>query len=353
MATLIVTGGAGYIGSHVVHNLLESGYNVVVIDNLCNSYIECLKRISYLLFGNSDLNHPSVTKRLRFYQVDLKEKKELDEVFRNHSHQLLLGVLHFAGLKSVQESCNEPIMYYSNNVTGSVNLLECMKKYQVHNLIFSSSACVYGKPTVIPITETTNLSAMNPYGDAKISVELLLSDLHQAEPDKWRIVILRYFNPIGAHESGLIGEHPRNAEPNLLPILSQVIHGKRKELHIYGNDYETIDGTPVRDYVHVMDIARGHLAALQKFSGKSGHWVFNLGSGKGHTVLQVVSSFESACGKKVPRVFKERRPGDSPILVADPQLANKELNWFPTKTLFDMCYDFWNWYKHNPNGYLV
>jgi len=351
-----VTGGAGYIGSHTVLELLILGYNVVVVDNLSNSYEEALRRVSFLAFGISEFEDPRVTFHLKFHKVDLQDYDQLEAVFQQH-RQDLIGVIHFAALKAVQESCEFPELYWNNNVVGAENLLRCMKKYSIYNIIFSSSACVYGDPHQVPITEDFPLKCTftsNPYGKTKSYVEALLKDNHAAFPDKWQVVILRYFNPIGAHPSGILGEHPRKGAANLMPILAQVSQGTRPTLSIFGNDYPTKDKTAVRDYIHVMDLAKGHVAAVNKFQHDSrGFWVYNLGTGTGYSVLEVVEKYRKVSGLEIPFVFERRRQGDVPVLVADPSAAEHDLKWKAEKSIEDMCQDFYNWQKKNPHGYTT
>ncbi len=333
---ILVTGGAGYIGSHTCIELLQAGYEVVVVDNLANSKEESLKRVQEL-----------TGKTLTFHKVDLLNKRELDNVFQESS---IDAVIHFAGLKAVGESVNIPLHYYHNNVTGTLVLCEVMKKHKVRNLVFSSSATVYGEPDKVPINEDFPLSATNPYGRSKLMIEEILRDLYFAE-QSWNIAILRYFNPVGAHSSGRIGEDPNGIPNNLLPFISQVAVGKLSELSVFGNDYPTNDGTGVRDYIHVVDLAVGHLKALEKLTSNPGAVVYNLGTGRGYSALEVISAFEQASGKKIPYQIMKRRSGDIAICYADPFKAKSELNWTAYKGLDEMCTDVWRWQSGNPGGF--
>ncbi|MCP4252185.1 MAG: UDP-glucose 4-epimerase GalE [Candidatus Scalindua sp.] len=333
---ILVTGGAGYIGSHTCVELLQAGYEVVVVDNLANSKEESLKRVQEL-----------TGKTLTFHKVDLLNERELDDVFQKSS---IDAVIHFAGLKAVGESVNIPLHYYHNNITGTLVLCDLMEKHKVKNLVFSSSATVYGDPDKVPINEDFPLSATNPYGRSKLMIEEILRDLYSAEPS-WNIAILRYFNPVGAHSSGRIGEDPNGIPNNLLPFISQVAVGKLPELSVFGNDYPTNDGTGVRDYIHVVDLAVGHLKALEKLTTNPGAVIYNLGTGRGYSVLDVISAFEQASGKKIPYQTMRRRSGDVAICYADPLKAKRELNWSAAKGLNEMCADIWRWQSNNPNGY--
>jgi len=342
---ILVTGGAGYIGSHTCIELLQAGHEVVVVDNLINSKEESLKRVQEL-----------TGETLAFHKVDLLNKRELDDVFHKSS---IDAVIHFAGLKAVGESVSIPLHYYHNNVTGTLILCDVMQKYKVKNLVFSSSATVYGEPDKVPINEDFPLSATNPYGRSKLMIEEILRDLYSAEPS-WNIAILRYFNPVGAHSSGRIGEDPNgipigedpNGIPNnLMPFISRVAVGRLSELPVFGNDYPTQDGTGIRDYIHVMDLANGHLKALEKLSSNPGTVTYNLGTGRGYSVLEVVSSFEQTSEKKIPYKIMGRRPGDAAICYADPSKAERELNWSAKMDLNEMCADVWRWQSNNPNGY--
>jgi len=333
---ILVTGGAGYIGSHTCIELLQAGHEVVVVDNLVNSKKESLKRVQEL-----------TGETLAFHKVDLLNKRELDDVFHKSS---IDAVIHFAGLKAVGESVSIPLHYYHNNVTGTLILCDVMQKYKVKNLVFSSSATVYGEPDKVPINEDFPLSATNPYGRSKLMIEEILRDLYSAEP-AWNIAILRYFNPVGAHSSGRIGEDPNGIPNNLMPFISRVAVGRLSELPVFGNDYPTQDGTGIRDYIHVMDLANGHLKALEKLSSNPGTVTYNLGTGRGYSVLEVVSSFEQTSEKKIPYKIMGRRPGDAAICYADPSKAERELNWSAKMDLNEMCADVWRWQSNNPNGY--
>ena len=332
---MLITGGAGYIGSHTCVELLNSGNEVTVVDNLANSKATALDRVR------------EITGRdFTFHKVDLLDSEALEKVFAEERPD---GVIHFAGLKAVGESVAKPLEYYHNNIAGTINLLEMMRKYGAKKLVFSSSATVYGDPASVPITESFPLSVTNPYGRTKLMIEDILRDLYRSD-DTWSIVILRYFNPVGAHESGRIGEDPAGIPNNLMPYISQVAAGKLKRLRVFGNDYPTPDGTGVRDYIHVVDLAKGHIAALKKL-GANGIYTYNLGTGRGYSVLDAVKAFESANGLEIPYDIVERRPGDIAECYADPALAEKELGWHAEKDLVDMCRDAWNWQKNNPDGY--
>ena len=333
---ILVTGGAGYIGSHTTLALLESGYAVTVVDNLSNSKEISLQRVKEL-----------TGKSLQFHQVDLLDRDKLDHIIANNQFS---AVIHFAGLKAVGESVGIPLRYYHNNVTGTLNLLEVMKKHDLHTLVFSSSATVYGEPMTVPITEDFPLSATNPYGRTKLIIEDILRDLYRAEPE-WNIALLRYFNPVGAHRSGRIGEDPNGIPNNLLPYIAQVAVGRLPFLRVFGNDYPTPDGTGVRDYIHVMDLATGHLKALEKLVQQPGLVTYNLGTGRGYSVLEVLHAFEHACGKTLPYKIMDRRPGDVPTSFADPTRANRELGWHAKLGIEEMCTDTWRWQTNNPQGY--
>ncbi|HEI6974543.1 TPA: UDP-glucose 4-epimerase GalE [Yersinia enterocolitica] len=334
--TILVTGGAGYIGSHTVLTLLENGENVVVLDNLSNASAESLLRVSKIT------GHTPV-----FYQGDILDRNCLKKIFFEHK---IDAVIHFAGLKSVGESVVKPIEYYQNNVTGSIVLLEEMAISGVKKLIFSSSATVYGDPEFVPLTEDARIGGTtNPYGSSKVMVEQILKDFAFAYPD-FSIRALRYFNPVGAHTSGLIGEDPNGKPNNLLPFITQVAIGKLPKLAVYGNDYPTVDGSGVRDYIHVMDLAEGHLCALNNL--KQGFKAYNLGSGVGHSVFEMIAEFERISGKKIPYEIVARRPGDIAECWASPELAFKELKWKAKRNLTDMLKDAWNWQQSNPNGYV-
>ncbi len=336
MSTILVTGGAGYIGSHTVLELLDRDYEVVVLDNLSNSNIESLRRVEEL-----------TGKQPIFYELDLLDKNALDAPFQNHK---IDAVIHFAGLKAVGESVEIPLSYYQNNLTGTLNLLEMMKKNEVKRLVFSSSATVYGDPKSVPITEDFPVSATNPYGRSKLIIEEMLSDLSISDPG-WDIALLRYFNPVGAHASGQIGEDPSGIPNNLMPYISQVAVGKLEKLSVYGDDYQTHDGTGVRDYIHVVDLALGHLKALDHLMKGPGLMIVNLGTGQGYSVLEMVKAFEIASGKKVAYQVVERRAGDIAACYADTRKAFDVLGWKATRGLKEMCEDAWRWQSKNPQGY--
>ena len=333
---ILTTGGAGYIGSHTCVELLQAGHEVVVVDNLSNSKEESLRRVERI-----------TGRLLSFYLVDLLDKPALSEVFRKHNFDV---VIHFAGLKAVGESIQIPLRYYHNNITGTLILCEVMQEFGVRKIVFSSSATVYGIPEKVPITEDFPLSPTNPYGRTKLVIEEILRDLYAADPD-WQIALLRYFNPVGAHESGQIGEDPNGIPNNLFPYIAQVAVGKLKELRVFGNDYPTPDGTGVRDYIHIVDLSRGHLKALEKLRNKPGLVTLNLGTGRGYSVLEAIAAFTKACGKPIPYRIVARRPGDVASCYADPSLARRELDWEATKGLPEMCADAWRWQKNNPSGY--
>ncbi|WP_430509935.1 UDP-glucose 4-epimerase GalE [Gottfriedia solisilvae] len=334
--TILVTGGAGYIGSHTCVELLDEGYEIIVIDNFSNSKPEALKRISEI-----------TGKLFTFYNVDILNKEELKEIFSKHK---IDAVIHFAGLKSVGESVSSPLEYYQNNVTGTTNLCEIMMEYGVKKLVFSSSATVYGSTDEVPISEESLLGAVNPYGRTKQMIEEILRDLYQSD-QSWSITLLRYFNPIGAHESGRIGEDPKGIPNNLMPFISQVAVGKLQSLSVYGNDYPTNDGTGIRDYIHVVDLALGHIKALEKLENNSGIEAYNLGTGIGYSVLEMVNAFEKASGENIPYTINERRQGDAAICYANPTKAKEQLGWKATRGIDIMCEDTWRWQKNNPNGY--
>lgn len=336
--SILVTGGAGYIGSHTCLELLEAGYDVVVVDNLVNSSRESLNRVMEL-----------TGKKLRFYEVNLLDRKKLEQIFQKEE---IDAVIHFAGLKAVGESVYKPLEYYHNNITGTLILCDCMRKHGVKNIVFSSSATVYGNPAFVPITEDCPKGEVtNPYGRTKAMLEQILTDLHTADPS-FNVMLLRYFNPIGAHASGRIGENPKGIPNNLLPYITQVAVGRLVCLGVFGNDYDTPDGTCIRDYIHVCDLANGHLKALEKMmSEEPAVRIYNLGTGTGYSVLDVINAFEKANNLKINYVFKERRPGDVPQCYADPSRAEKELHWKAVRDLETMCRDSWNWQRQNPNGY--
>lgn len=336
MEKILVTGGAGYIGSHMVLVLLEAGYDVLVLDNLCNAKRESLTRVEQLA-GRAPL----------FVEGDIRDAPLLDRLFAEHD---IAAVMHFAGLKAVGESVAEPLAYYDCNVVGSLRLFEAMARAGVSTLVFSSSATVYGDPASVPITEDFPLSATNPYGATKLHIEDMLRDLHRAQP-AWRIALLRYFNPVGAHESGRIGEDPNGVPSNLMPFIAQVAVGKRESLSVFGNDYATVDGTGVRDYIHVMDLVEGHLAALRALQREAGLLTVNLGTGQGYSVLQMVAAFSRASGRDIPYRIVERRPGDVAQCYADPARAQQQLGWRAKRDLATMCADHWRWQQQNPEGY--
>ncbi|WHI48928.1 UDP-glucose 4-epimerase GalE [Microbulbifer sp. JMSA004] len=337
---ILVTGGAGYIGSHTCIELLAAGIEPVVVDNLSNSSEEALRRVE--LIGG---------KAIPFHHLDINDKEGLRKVFSDHE---IDAVIHFAGLKAVGESVAQPLRYYQNNVAGTLTLCEVMEEYGVHRLIFSSSATVYGDPEAVPIKEDFPTGATNPYGSSKLIVENMLRDLCAAPNSQWKVSLLRYFNPIGAHESGTIGEDPSGIPNNLLPYVSQVAVGRLEQLQVFGGDYDTVDGTGVRDYIHVVDLARGHLAALNllcKEEVSEGCYTHNLGTGQGSSVLQVVRAFESVSGKEIPYNIAPRRAGDIAECYADPELAEKELGWKAEYDLVRMVEDTWRWQHKNPKGY--
>jgi len=334
---VLVTGGAGYIGSHTTLTLLQAGFDVVVLDNLCNASGESLRRVTQLA-GRAPV----------FVQGDIRDRALLDQLLAQHSVQ---AVLHFAGLKAVGESGAQPLAYYSNNVGGTVTLCQAMAAAGVFMLVFSSSATVYGDPATVPISEDQSVGhTTNPYGRSKFMVEQVLGDMAASDP-RWRLALLRYFNPVGAHDSGQIGEDPNGIPNNLLPFVAQVAVGQRPELVVFGHDYPTVDGTGVRDYIHVVDLAEGHLAALKAISTRPGVNVWNLGTGQGYSVLQVVRAFEAASGRPVPYRLAPRRSGDIAICYADPAKASTELGWIARRDLHTMMLDAWRWQSKNPDGY--
>ena len=335
---ILVTGGAGYIGSHTCVELLNSGYEVVVMDNLYNASAKALDRVQQI-----------TGKTLTFYEADMLDQPAMDKIFEAEKPD---AVIHFAGYKAVGESVVKPIEYYHNNMTGTLLLCDTMRKHGVKNIIFSSSATVYGDPLEIPITEECpKQSPTNPYGQTKTMLEQVLMDIHRADPE-WNVTLLRYFNPIGAHKSGLIGEDPKGIPNNLLPYVAQVAIGKLKCVGVFGNDYDTPDGTGVRDYIHVVDLAKGHVAAIKKVEEtEPGVLIYNLGTGKGYSVLDVVHAFEKACGKEIPYEIKPRRAGDIATCYADPTKAKNELGWVAQYGIEEMCEDSWRWQTMNPNGY--
>ena len=336
MSHILVTGGAGYIGSHVCVELLKSDYEVTVVDNLSNSKVDALRRVEEI-----------AGKPLTFFQIDLRDESGLQDVFEQKPVD---AVIHFAALKAVGESVAIPMSYYQQNMCGAINLLFVMRDHGVQNLVFSSSATVYGQPKSLPIKEDSQLGATNPYGRTKLYTEEMLRDIYKADSN-WQFALLRYFNPVGAHESGRIGEDPTGIPNNLLPYITQVAVGRLETLPVFGDDYETPDGTPVRDYIHVVDLAEGHVRALEKLETKPGLVTYNLGTGRGNSVREVIEAFEAATGLTIPYQIVGRRPGDVAQIYADPSLAQKELGWRAQKSLQDMCADAWRWQVNNPNGY--
>jgi len=334
--TILVTGGAGYIGSHACLELLEAGYEVVVLDNLSNSRFDSLSRVEEL-----------TGKSIQFHLLDLRDGDAVQQLFEQEQ---IDAVMHFAGLKAVGESVEKPLDYYQNNVGGTANLLEAMNAHGVKDIVFSSSCTVYGAPQTLPIREDFPLQAVNPYGQTKLTIEYMLKDLAASDP-AWNISILRYFNPVGAHPSGEIGEDPLGIPNNLMPYITKVVVGELEELSVWGDDYDTPDGTCIRDYIHVVDLARGHLHALGKLEENPGLIIHNLGTGQGYSVLDVIKGFEKATGKAVPYRIAARRPGDAPAVYADPVLAERELGWRATLGIEAMCRDAFNWQQKNPRGY--
>ena len=334
---LLVTGGAGYIGSHTVVELQNAGYDVVVLDNLSNASEKALDRVSKI-----------TGKPVKFYKADILDRDALNDIF---DKETIESCIHFAGLKAVGESVVKPWEYYENNIAGTLTLVDVMRKHNVKNIIFSSSATVYGDPAQIPITEECPKGqCTNPYGWTKSMLEQVLTDIQKADPE-WNVMLLRYFNPIGAHKSGTIGENPNGIPNNLMPYITQVAVGKLKELGVFGNDYDTPDGTGVRDYIHVVDLARGHVKAIEKFKENKGVLIYNLGTGNGYSVLQVIEAFGKACGKKIPYEIKPRRAGDIATCYCDPSKAKRELGWEAEYGIDEMCADSWKWQTQNPNGY--
>ncbi len=335
--SILVTGGAGYIGSHTVVCLQNAGYDVVVLDNLVNSSEEALARVEKI-----------TGKKIKFYKGDISDRELLRELFQTEN---IDSCIHFAGLKAVGESTVKPLEYYINNISGSLVLFDEMRNHGVKNIIFSSSATVYGDPAFVPITEECPLGEItNPYGRTKAMLEQILTDIYKSDAS-WNVILLRYFNPIGAHESGMIGENPNGIPNNLMPYITQVAVGKLKCLGVFGNDYDTPDGTCIRDYIHVLDLADGHVKAVEKLKSKPGLEIYNLGTGKGSSVLDVVHTFERASGVEIPFEFKPRRAGDIPVNYCDASKAERELGWKAKRDLFKMCEDSWRWQKNNPNGY--
>lgn len=334
--TILVTGAAGYIGSHTCLELLEAGYDVIAVDSLANSKEESLKRVQEI-----------TGKSLQFHHIDLLDKESISALFDSQS---IDAVIHFAGLKAVGESVTIPLKYYHNNITGTLTLCEVMSEQGVKNIVFSSSATVYGDPSTLPIKEGFPLSPTNPYGRTKLMIEEILQDLHHSDTE-WNVAILRYFNPVGAHKSGMIGEDPNGIPNNLLPYISQVAVGKLSELAVFGNDYPTPDGTGVRDYIHVVDLAIGHVKTLPKLMTGCGIVVYNLGTGRGNSVLEMIAGFEKASGKTIPYRIIERRSGDIAACYADASKAETELGWSAQRMVDEMCADSWRWQSSNPDGY--
>ncbi len=334
---LLITGGAGYIGSHTCVELLAAGHEVVIVDNLCNSSAEAVRRVEKI-----------AGQTVRFYEADILDEARLDAIFAAERPE---AVIHFAALKAVGESVAKPLAYYRNNITGTLTLLKVMDAHDVRTIVFSSSATVYGDPATVPIREDFPLSATNPYGQTKLMNEQILRDVHRAN-NAWRVALLRYFNPVGAHKSGLIGEDPAGIPNNLTPYITQVAMGKRECLSVFGNDYDTPDGTGVRDYIHVVDLAQGHVAAVEKLATMDGGVLtVNLGTGKGYSVLEMVHMFEEVSGRPIPYKIVARRPGDIATCYADPSLARELLGWTAKRGLREMCEDSWRWQSQNPNGY--
>lgn len=335
---LLVTGGAGYIGSHTCVELLAAGHRVTVVDNLSNGKLDAVRRVEQITGED-----------VPFAAVDLRDRERLREVFA-HTGAAFDAVIHFAGLKAVGESVSEPLTYYHNNLLSTIVLCQLMREFGVTRIIFSSSATVYGNPASVPIKEDFPLLCVNPYGRGKLMVEQILTDMHTADPS-FKVVLLRYFNPVGAHASGLIGEDPGGIPNNLMPYISQVAVGTLPHLNVFGDDYPTADGTGVRDYIHVVDLARGHIDALRAFSEKETVSTYNLGTGQGYSVLEMVRTFEMVSGRPIPYQIAPRRPGDVAVCYADPSLAEQELGWRARHGLEDMCRDSWRWQQNNPNGY--
>ncbi len=334
---VLVTGGAGYIGTHTCIELVSAGYEVVIVDNLCNSKEIAVERVNDI-----------TGKKLKFYRIDLLDREALENVFINENIDC---VIHFAALKSPTQSVSAPLEYYHNNLTGTFNLCELMQKYGVKNLVFSSSAAVYGEPASVPIYEDFPVCAPNPYGRTKLMIEDILRDIHNADKS-WNIALLRYFNPVGAHISGTIGEDPNGLPNNLVPYISQVAVGKLDYLKVTGNDYNTPDGTGIRDYIHVVDLAKGHVKAVEKLAkDRIGVREYNLGTGRGYSVLQMIEAFSKACGKQIPYKITDRRPGDIATCYASTERAEKELGWKAEKGIDEMCADSWRWQSQNPQGY--
>ena len=335
MAKILVTGGCGYIGSHTVLELLNKNYEVVVVDNFSNSSFESLKRVQKI-----------TGKEVTFYEADIRDVAAMESIFESHNFD---AVIHFAAFKAVGESCKLPLKYYENNISGTVSLLKIMEKHNVKKIIFSSSATVYGEPEKLPLDENCRLSTTNPYGSTKLMMENIMQDLYKAD-NAWNIILLRYFNPVGAHESGLIGEDPKGIPNNLMPFVAQVASGKLQCINVFGNDYDTPDGTGVRDYIHVVDLALGHIAAIEQCN-ETGVHIYNLGTGHGYSVLEMIHAFEKACGKKLPYKICPRRPGDIAACYASPVKAKAELKWEAKFGIEEMCASQWKWQSGNPRGY--
>lgn len=337
MSAILVTGGAGYIGSHTCVELLESGYDVVVVDNLCNSSKEALNRVEQI-----------TGKKVKFYEIDIADRDAMSKVFEEND---IFAVIHFAGLKAVGESVQKPLEYYKNNISGTLEMCEVMREHNVKNIIFSSSATVYGDPETVPITEECPKGqCTNPYGWTKSMLEQILTDIQKADSE-WNVILLRYFNPIGAHKSGLMGEDPNGIPNNLMPYVMKVAIGQLPHVNVFGNDYPTPDGTGVRDYIHVVDLAVGHVKAIKKIEENPGVKIYNLGTGIGYSVLDVINNVSKAVGKDIPYVITERRAGDIAECYSDATLAKEELGWEAENGIKEMCEDSWNWQQKNPNGY--
>lgn len=334
--SILVTGGAGYIGSHTCVELLNEGYEVVVVDNFVNSCMEAVNRVEKI-----------TGKKIKFYEADIGDYDAMDKIFSNEK---IDSVIHFAGLKAVGESVYKPLEYYQNNISGTLVMCDVMRKHNVKDIVFSSSATVYGDPKTVPIKEDFPLSVTNPYGRTKLMLEEIFRDLYVAD-HSWNIVLLRYFNPVGAHKSGTIGEDPKGIPNNLTPYITQVAIGKLPSLGVFGDDYPTPDGSGVRDYIHVVDLAIGHIRAIEKLKEKKGVLTYNLGTGRGYSVLEMVKAFEKASGKHIPYEIKPRRAGDIATCYADPSKAKEELNWEAERGIDEMCEDSWRWQSNNPNGY--
>ena len=335
MATILVTGGCGYIGSHTVLELLNKNYDVVVVDNFSNSSFESLRRVQKI-----------TGKTVTFYEADIRDTAAMETVFSKHNFD---AVIHFAAFKAVGESVRLPLKYYENNISGTVSLLQIMEKHNVKKIIFSSSATVYGDPERLPLDENCRLSTTNPYGSTKLMMEMIMQDLYKADKN-WNIILLRYFNPVGAHESGMIGEDPKGIPNNLMPYVAQVATGKLACINVFGNDYDTPDGTGVRDYIHVVDLALGHIAAIEQCNDAGVH-IYNLGTGHGYSVMDMIHAFEKACGKTLPYKICDRRPGDIATCYAAPDKAKKELKWQAKYGIEEMCASQWKWQSGNPKGY--